>query len=43
MIARRIKAKKDRDYAMADQIRDELKTKGIILKDTAQGTEWEMG
>jgi cysteinyl-tRNA synthetase len=42
MIARRIKAKKNKDYAMADQIRGELKAKGISLKDTAQGTEWEV-
>lgn len=42
MIARRTEAKKNKDYAMADQIRDELKAKGISLKDTAQGTAWEV-
>lgn len=42
MIARRNEAKKVKDYALADQIRVELKVKGISLKDTAQGTEWEV-
>ena len=32
MIAKRAQAKKDRDFAMADQIRDELAAKGIVLK-----------
>ncbi|MBF4692153.1 cysteine--tRNA ligase [Fusibacter ferrireducens] len=40
MITRRIEAKKAKNYALADQIRDELKAKGISLKDTATGTEW---
>ena len=40
MIAKRAQAKKDRDFAMADQIRDELTTKGIVLKDTREGTKW---
>lgn len=40
MIAKRAQAKKDRDFALADQIRDELAAKGIILKDTREGTKW---
>ena len=40
MIAKRAQAKKDRDFAMADQIRDELAAKGIVLKDTREGTKW---
>lgn len=40
MIAKRAQAKKDRDFALADQIRDELAEKGIILKDTREGTKW---
>lgn len=31
-------AKKNKDYSLADQIRDELKEKGIIIKDTREGT-----
>ncbi len=40
MIAKRVQAKKDRDFALADSIRDELAAKGIILKDTREGTKW---
>lgn len=40
MIAKRVQAKKDRDFATADKIRDELAAKGIILKDTREGTKW---
>ena len=40
MIAKRAQAKKDRDFAMADQIRDELAAKGIVLKDTREGVKW---
>ena len=40
MIAKRAQEKKDRDFAMADQIRDELAAKGIVLKDTREGTKW---
>lgn len=40
MIAKRVQAKKDRDFATADKIREELAAKGIILKDTREGTKW---
>ena len=40
-IAERLEAKKNRDYATADAIRNELAEKGIILKDTKDGTTWE--
>ena len=33
-------AKKNKDFATADKIRDDLKARGIILKDTRQGTTW---
>ena len=41
MIAKRNEAKKNKDYALADKIRDELKENGIILVDTPQGTTWK--
>lgn len=33
-------ARKSRDFAKADSIRDELKDKGIILEDTKEGVKW---
>ncbi|MBR4607750.1 MAG: cysteine--tRNA ligase [Lachnospiraceae bacterium] len=39
-IAERAKAKKDKDFAKADAIRNELLEKGIVLKDTREGTVW---
>lgn len=41
MIEERKKAKKEKNFARADEIRDELLTKGILLKDTREGTVWE--
>ncbi|HWO94751.1 MAG TPA: cysteine--tRNA ligase [Bacillus sp. (in: firmicutes)] len=43
LIQKRIEARKNRDFALADQIRDELKNQNIILEDTAQGTRWKRG
>lgn len=40
MIEERQQAKANKDWATADRIRDELKAKGIILKDTRQGVTW---
>lgn len=40
LIEQRAQAKKDRDFAAADGIRDELAAQGIILKDTREGTSW---
>ena len=42
MIAKRNEAKKNKDFALADQIRDELKEKGILIKDTREGTTYEI-
>lgn len=43
LIQERIDARKNRDFARADEIRDELKEKNIILEDTPQGTRWKRG
>ncbi len=41
-IAERNDAKKNKNFALADFIRDELKDKGIIIKDTREGTIYEV-
>ncbi|QSX75431.1 cysteine--tRNA ligase [Lysobacter arenosi] len=41
LIDERIAAKKARDFARADAIRDELAGEGILLEDTAQGVRWK--
>jgi len=43
MIDRRTAARKNRDWAESDRIRDELKRLGVILEDSAQGTTWRRG
>ncbi len=40
LVEQRQEARKNKDWATADKIRDELKAKGIILKDTPQGVTW---
>ena len=40
LIEERQQARANKDWATADRIRDELKAKGIILKDTPQGVTW---
>ncbi len=37
LVEKRQKARKEKDFALADQIRDELKDRGIVLEDTPQG------
>jgi cysteinyl-tRNA synthetase len=41
LISLRLEAKKAKDYAKADEIRNKLKEMGIILEDTPQGTKWK--
>ncbi len=41
LIQERQEARKNKDFARADQIRDELAEKGILLKDTREGVTWK--
>lgn len=41
LIAERAQAKRDRNFARADQIRQDLLAGGVVLKDSASGTTWE--
>ena len=41
-IEERNMAKQNKDFTLADSIRDELKEKGIIIKDTREGTRYEV-
>jgi len=43
MIERRNQARRDRNFPLSDQIRDQLKEMKIILEDTPQGTRWKRG
>ncbi len=40
LIASRMAAKKDKNYVLADQIRDDLKVMGIALEDNGETTNW---
>ena len=41
LIAERLAARKTRNFARSDAIRDDLKARGVILEDTPQGTRWK--
>lgn len=41
LIAARQQARKDRNFALADEIRDKLSNMGIILEDTREGVKWK--
>jgi len=40
LIEKRQQARKDKDFALADKIRDDLLNKGIVLEDTREGVKW---
>jgi cysteinyl-tRNA synthetase len=42
LIEQRRQARKDKDFARADAIRDQLTDMGVILEDTPQGTRWKL-
>ena len=42
MIAKRAQAKKDKNYALADRIRNDLAARGVTLIDTPQGTNYQI-
>ena len=41
LIEKRTQARKEKNYKLADEIRDELKEKGILLEDTQEGVKWK--
>ena len=42
LIEQRTQARKNKDWATADKIRDELKARHVILEDTPQGIKWRI-
>ena len=40
MVAKRDEARKNKNWAESDRLRDELQAKGIVIEDTPQGTRW---
>ena len=42
LLTTRNEAKQNKDWATADKIRDELNSYGIAIKDTKDGSEWEI-
>lgn len=41
LIEERQQARKNKDFALSDKIRDDLKDRGIVLEDTPQGVRWK--
>ena len=41
-IEAREKARQEKDYALADKIRQELLNQGIVLEDTKDGVRWKI-
>ena len=42
LIEQRNTVKKEKDFAKADAIRDQLKEMGVAIKDTREGVKWEL-
>ncbi len=41
LLMQRVAAKKSKDFALADSIRNQLEARGIVIEDTAQGPKWK--
>jgi cysteinyl-tRNA synthetase len=41
LVAERTEAKRQRNFARADQIRNELAEKGVVLEDSKDGVRWK--
>ncbi len=41
LVEQRQQARADKNWSMADRIRDELKSQGVVLEDTPQGVRWK--
>lgn len=41
LLEERVEARKNKNFARADEIRDQLENDGILLEDTPQGTRWK--
>ncbi|NLM05839.1 MAG: cysteine--tRNA ligase [Tissierellia bacterium] len=41
LIEERVQARKNKDFARADEIRDQLKEMGIVIEDTREGMKWK--
>lgn len=41
LINKRTEARKNKDFKLSDEIRDNLKEKGIVLEDTKEGVKWK--
>jgi cysteinyl-tRNA synthetase len=42
LLKERREAKKEKDFVLADSIRDKIIDAGVLIKDTSSGTEWEI-
>lgn len=41
LLEERVQARKEKNWALSDQMRDQLKAMGIVLEDTPQGVKWK--